>query len=154
MTAAQDLWASVVASYESTGLIALTALRDPSAEAIDTAVGESAAQAVIDLWPAYAQVDFDATNALHMEAGRQATIAMLWKRGGTAQNIAKVEWDDVWGDDGPVGRIRKVGARGRQGPGSTSGVSTQAENRNGQVLGWSDPDALPLGLLPLRRGAY
>lgn len=151
MTAAA-LWTAVKASYDSDGLIALTNIRDRAATAVDDTVGQNAAQGVIDLWPAYAQVTYDAANALHVEAAKRATIAVLWSRGGTSATIAKVEWDEVFGDDGLIGRVRKTGARGRAAPLTNSGVQTAAEESHGRaVAGWSDREALPHGLLPSRR---
>lgn len=154
MTAAA-LWAAVVESYDEDGLITLTNIRDRSATTVNTTVGENAAQGVIDLWPAYAQVAFDSNNTLHVEAGKRACIAMLWSRGGTAASIAKIEWDEVWGDEGLIGRVRRTGARGLTGPMTNSGVSMAAEESNGRaVAGWSDRESIPSGLLPVRRLAW
>jgi len=150
---AAELWAAVVASYDEDGLVTLTNIRDRGTVSIDTAVGENAAQGVIDLWPMYAEVEYDQANPQHVEVAKRGTIAMLWQRGGTASAIAKVEWDEVFGQDGMVGRIRRTGARGRQAPVSNSGVQTKSELAEGgqPVRGWSDPDSLPNGTLPLRR---
>ena len=151
MSAATELWAAIVASYEPTGLIALTNLREPDATTIDTATGQNAAQGVIDLWPAYAQVVYDKDNALHVEVGKRATIALLWQRGGTSATIAKVEWDEVFGSSGMIAMLRNVGSRARMEPVSNSRVRTTPETINGEsVRGWSDRDALPEGILPRR----
>ena len=152
MTSASELWAAVVVSYESTGLIALTNLRDPTAETIDTTQGEDAAQAVVDLWPLYAQVAYDSTNAAHVQVGKRACIAMLWERGGTSASIAKVEWDEVFAADGLISKVRKTGARGRRGPSSNSGVTQRAETTSSgqRVRGWSDRDSLPVNWMPNR----
>lgn len=152
MTAAA-LWTAVVASYDADGLISLTNIRDRSATTIDTTVGESAAQGVIDLWPIYAQIAYDASNATHVEAAKQGVIALLWRRGGTAASIAKVEWDEVFAADGLLSKVRSTGARSRRGPSTNSGVVTASEltedGRN--VRGWSDLDSMPHGILPSRR---
>jgi hypothetical protein len=92
MTDAADLWTAVVASYNADGLLQLTNIRNRAATSIDTAVGQSAAQGVIDVWPVYAQSAYDATNATHVEVAKRGVIAMLWSRGGTASQIAKIEW--------------------------------------------------------------
>jgi hypothetical protein len=146
MTAAA-LWTSVVANYESEGLINLTNPRDNNALAVDTTYGESAAQEVIDLFPLYGQVEYDATDSQHVAVGRRAVIAVLYERGGTTSSIAQVEWGEVFGDDGLLSKLKRTGARGRQGPSSNSGVSQKSElTSNGRrVRGWSDPDALPAG---------
>lgn len=155
MSDAIDLWDAVVAAYNEDGLVQLTNVRDRSATGINSAVGQSAAQAVIDLWPVYAQSDYDATNPTHVEVGKRGVIAVLWSRGGTASQIAKIEWGEVFGDDGMITKVRRTGARGRRGPASNSGVRQKAERdeSGGMVRGWSDIDALPANWLPTRRSA-
>lgn len=151
MTDATDLWAAVEASYDSAGLLALTNIRDRSATAVDDTVGADACQGVIDMWPAYAQVTYDAANALHVEVAKRAVIALLWSRGGTSATIAKVEWDEVFGESGLLSKVRRTGARGRTAPSSNSGVQSRSELSNGRaVRGWSDRDALPVNYLPSR----
>jgi len=147
MTAATDLWASVVANYESEGLVNLTNPRDNSATTVGTAYGESAAQEVVDLFPLYGQVVYDAASSQHLAVGRRAVIAVLFERGGTASSIAEVEWKEVFGDDGLLTKLKRTSARARQGPNSNSGVQQRSElTSTGQkVRGWSDPDALPGG---------
>lgn len=152
--AAADLWAAVVSSYDADGLVSLTNFRDRSGTTVNTATGESAAQGVIDVWPLYAQTDYDDDNPQHVEIGKFAVIAILWRRGGTSSSIAKVEWDEVFGAEGMVARVKMTGARGRPGPVSNSGVQQRSELVNGRaVRGWSDVDSLPTGILPLRRTA-
>lgn len=151
MTAATDLWTAVVAAYDDAGLISLTNIRDGAQGAVNTTVGQTAAQSVIDLWPAYAQVAYDATDALHVEVGIRGVIATLWERGGSATTIAEVKWDEVFGDDGLLAKVRRTGPRGRQGPRSNSGVTQRAENIGGRkVRGWSEPASLPRRFLPRR----
>ena len=153
MTAAA-LWVAVKASYEETGLVTLTNIRDRSAVSINDTVGEDAAQAVIDLWPAYAQEDYDANDALHVECAKQGVLAMLWRRGGTSTTIAEVKWSEVFSPDGLISRVRRTGARGHEGPVSNSGVSQATELDAGrQVRGWADRESLPSGILPNRRTA-
>ena len=152
MSDKSELWAAVVVSYDSDGLITLTNIRDRSATSVDTTAGEDAAQGVINLWPAYAQEAYDSTDDLHVEVGKRATIAMLWERGGTSSAIAKVEWDEVFSPDGLISRVRRTGARGRQGPNSNSGVTQKSElTANGRrVRGWADRDSLPTNWMPNR----
>ena len=147
MTAASDLWVSVVANYESEGLINLTNPRDNNATSITTAYGQTAAQEVIDLFPIYGQVTYDETSTLHVAVGRRATIAVLYSRGGTSSTIAEVEWTDVFGDSGIITKLKRTSARARQGPNSNSGVQQKSEltSSGGKVRGWSDPDSLPGG---------
>lgn len=154
MGAADDLWDAVVVTYDEDGLIALTNVRDRSATTANASAGLSAAQGVIDIWPAYAQVEYDPANALHVEVAKRATIAMLWSRGGSSSTIAKVEWDEVFGEGGLLEKIRRTGARGRQGPVTNSGVQSSSELSNGQaVRGWSDRESIPREILPSRRTA-
>lgn len=156
MSDATTLWASVVANYPEPALVSLTNIQDNSSVSVDTSVGESAAQEVIDLWPIYAQSDFDVTNSTHVTVGRRGVIAVLWERGGTSTEIAKVRWDDVFSNEGLIARVRRTGPRGRRTPSSNSGVTQSSELVNGrQIRGWSDPDSLPLGrgYLPQRRVA-
>lgn len=151
MTDATELWTAVVADYDADGLITLTNIRDRSATSVDTTVGQTAAQAVINLWPAYAQEAYDSTDALHVEVAEMAVIAMLWRRGGTSSTIAKVEWDEVFGADGLIARVRRTNARARSSPQSNSGVTQKAETINGRnVRGWSDRESLPNGIAPRR----
>lgn len=154
-TAADLLWKAVKEDYDADGLVTLTNIRDRSATSIDDIAGIAAAQAAINLWPAYAQCVFDPTNLLHLEAGELATIAMLWRRGGSASKIEQVKWDEVWGDSGIVAKIRATGARGRQAPKSNSGVQTAPEATSGgePVRGWSDRESMPTGLLSNRTSA-
>jgi hypothetical protein len=145
------LWNAVVASYDAEGLLALTNIRDRTATSVNTAVGQSAAQAVIDLWPAYAQEPFDATDPLHLEVGKRATIAVLWSRGGTSAEIARVEWAEVFGDGGMVEKVRRTGARSRGGPATNSELVVSRDSQEGRAAyGWSDRRAMPHGILPSR----
>ncbi|MCP4794032.1 MAG: hypothetical protein GY882_11995 [Actinomycetia bacterium] len=144
---ASALWTDVVANYESEGLINLTNPRDNGATAVVTAYGESAAQEVIDLFPIYGQVDYDATNSQHVTVGRRGVIAVLYERGGTSSTIAEVEWNQVFGDDGLITKLKRTSARARQGPNTNSGVRQKSEltSTGRRVRGWSDVDSLPLG---------
>lgn len=154
MTAA-TLWTAVKADYDSDGLITLTNIRDRSASTIDDTVGQAAAQAVINLWPVYAQETYDSADAAQVEVAEMGVIAMLWRRGGSAATIAKVEWDSVFASDGLVSKVKRTGARARSQPSSNSGVSQKSEltASGGQVRGWSDRDSLPPSYLPIRRTA-
>lgn len=141
------LWTSVLANYEQEGLVTLTNPRNNGATAVNTSYGESAAQEVIDLFPIYGQVVYDATNSQHVTVGRRAVIAVLYARGGTASTIAEVEWKEVFGDEGLIVRLKRTTARARQGPASNSGVRQRSElTSDGQrVRDWSGPDSLPGG---------
>lgn len=146
---ATDLWAAVVASYDSNGLLRLTNIESNEATAIDTTVGEDAAQTVINLWPIYAEEDYDATDATHVEVAKMGVIAVLWRRGGTSADIERVKWDEVFSPEGLIARVRRTGARGRTAPQTNSGVSQKSELQNGRaVRGWSDDESLPEGILP------
>lgn len=153
--AATALWAAVVLDYDSDGLLSLTNPRNPAASSIDTTTGESAAESVVNLWPVYAQAVYDSADAQHVEVAKLAVIAVLWRRGGTSTNIERIKWDEVFGANGAVESLRNTAARARPGPSSNSGVRQEAETTadGREVLGWSDPDALPGGrkYLPSRR---
>lgn len=153
MTAATELWASVELAYDAAGLVALTNIRDRAATTVNDTVGESAAQEVVDLWPVYAQEAYDSTNAAHVAVGRQAVIAVLWRRGGAATTIEQVKWDEVFGEDGMIAKVKRTNARARLSPGTNSGVQQSPETTTSgrQVRGWADKDSIPLGILPSRR---
>lgn len=143
---ATALWAAVVDGYEANGLIQLTNPRDRSAVAIDTTYGEKIAQSVIDIFKAYTQVDYDSSDALHVEVGMAACIALLWRRGGTSTNIEKVKWEEVFGGEGMANVLKKTDPRGHEGPSTNSGLTQPAENcEGGTYLPWSHPRALPGG---------
>lgn len=148
---ATALWAAVVVAYESKGLITLTNIRDRSASAIDTTVGESAAQQVIDLFPLFVQADYDAADARHVAVGMRATIAELWERGGSAAKIAKIEGEEVYGDNGLMEKLRQTSSRARPEPDTNSGVTQSVEQIDGQnVQGWSDLGSQARGTMPSR----
>ena len=128
------LWDAVKIRYDASGLITLTNIRDRSATSIDDTAGTQAAASVIALWPAYAQVEFDATSALHLEVG------------GASSTIEQVKWDEVFGTEGMIQKVRRTDPRARSGPRSNSGILTSQED--GQSYGWSDPKSLPSGVLP------
>lgn len=157
MSDATDLWDAVEASYDEKGLISLTNVNTNSATTIDTAVAHDAAQDVINLWPVYAQEDYDGSAATHVTVAKEGVIAVLWRRGGTAASIARVHWDEVFSPDGMISRIRRVGPRGRKAASSNSGVRQSSERLSdgSAVRPWSDPQALPSGrnYLPNRRSS-
>lgn len=150
------IWAAVKVSYDEAGLVTLTNIRDRDQTAIDDTVGEDAAQGVLDLWPIHAQVAYDGANATHVEVAKRATISMLWQRGGSSQQVSKVEWDEVFGDNGLIGRIRKTDPRAHGGPVSSSGVraSSDLDANGGPTRPWSDPANLPVGFRSRPRSAY
>lgn len=152
MTAASDLWTAVKADYDAAGLLTLTNIRSRGATTINDTVGTAAAQAVINLWPIYAQTAYDQTNVMHVEVAELGVIAMLWRRGGSASSIEQVKWDEVFGDNGAVSKLKRTSSRGHASPGSNSGVQPSSElTQDGRpVLPWSDRRSLPLGILPQR----
>lgn len=153
MTAATDLWAAVVVSYDNSGLVTLTNIRDRSQTAITTAVGEDAALGVLNLWPAFAQVDYDATDNLHIEVAKLGTIAILWRRGGSATTIEQVKWDEVFSPDGLISKVKRTGPRGRQGPKTNSNLTQPSglTSAGGRKLPWSHEASMPLGIMPSDR---
>ncbi len=153
MTDATDLFEAVKLVYDADGLITLTNIRDRTATSIDENVGDRAAQSVIDLWPAYAEVTYDSGNALHEEAAMLGVIAMLWRRGGSASEIEQVKWESVFGTDGVISRVRRTGPRGRQGPVTNSNMtqSSGLTANGGRVRPWADEESLPVNYLPTRR---
>jgi hypothetical protein len=149
---AANLWSAVVARYDEPALVTLTNRTDRSATTVNTTIGEAAARAVIDLWPIYAQEDYDESVAAHVEVGVAATIAQLWRWGGTATESARVKWDEVFGSGGMMERVQRTGPRGRRGPSSNSDVSTSSRAENGRLARpWADPASLPDGILPTDR---
>lgn len=150
MTAATDLFEALKLVYDSDGIITLTNIRDRAATTIDENVGDRAAQSVIDLWPAYAQIDYEPTDALHEEVAILGVIAILWRRGGSATSIEQVKWDEVFGADGAISKIRKTGPRARQGPKTNSNLtqSTGLTSSGRRKIPWSDRGAFPTGTMP------
>jgi hypothetical protein len=146
MAAKDELWTYVQSVYDSDGLLTLTNIRDRTATTVDATVGTAAAQSVIYLWPAYAQNNFDETNGLHLEVGAVAVISVLWRRGGASSGIEEVKWDQVWGPEGMIQKVRRTNARGRAQPKSNSGTITSTES--GNQYGWSDLNSLPAGYMP------
>lgn len=155
MSDATDLWDAVVVSYDSGGLTMLSNINAPDKESVDVDRGEDAAQAVIDLFPAYAQVAYSASTALHVQVAKRGVIAMLWEWGGASVTISEVKWDAVFADDGLMGKIRKVGPRARQSPSSNSNLSQASglTSSGRRFRPWADPESLPRNFLPLGRVA-
>jgi hypothetical protein len=151
MTAAA-LWTAVKADYDADGLITLTNIKNRAATTINDTVGTAAAQAVINLWPAYAQTAYDAANDLHVEAAEMGVIAVLWRRGGSSSTIEQVKWDEVFGESGVISKIRNTGPRARMAPVSNSGVDQAPERTpdGSPVRGWADRESLPPGFLSYR----
>jgi hypothetical protein len=150
MAAKDTLWAYVKTVYSAEGLLTLTNIQDRSATAIDDTVGLAASDSVINLWPAYAQVAFDETNALHLEVAVEGVIAMLWRRGGSSTSIEQVKWDTVFGASGTIEKLRRTSPRARSGPSSNSSTITSTPRTN--RYGWSDTASLPPGFLPRSSG--
>lgn len=151
-TDVSTLWSAVQSRYVTSILARLTNVEAPEATSINSTVGQSACTTVLGLWPAYAQIDFDRTNDLHIEVAVSGVIAELWRRGGSASSAAKVEWEQVWGSGGMVEQLRRTDPRSHRAPQTNSGVQQTAEDRYGRkIMGWSDIDALPHGVLPRRR---
>ena len=143
------LWAYVKTTYDAAGLVTLTNRSVRSATAVDDVVGLAQSQSVLNLWPAYAQVAFDAADPLHLEVAVEGVIAMLWRRGGAATSIEAVKWDTVFGEGGTIEKVRRTNPRSKRGPSSNSAVQTSREDSSGQKsYGWSDPRSLPQGTLP------
>lgn len=150
---ATDLWTAVVAAYPSQALIDLTNLDDRAATAVDTTFGETAAQAVIDLWPIYAQAAYDADDATHVEVGILGTIAMLNRRGGTSTQVEVITWDQVFGEGGVMEKLRRTGPRARIIPAASgnSQRSSEGTSSGSPERPWSDPDSRPYGISPQTR---
>ena len=143
---ASALWTSCKSNYHTQGLIELTNVQNRSATATDDTVGQLAAQAVINLWPIYTQIAYDSSDALHVEIAMQGVISMLYRRGGASTQIEQVKWDSVWDDEGLMGQLRKVKARGRKKP-QISGM-TKATRATRETKPWSDAARLPVNYLP------
>ena len=147
MTDATDLWIETKRCYNETDLTSLTNIRNQGASGIDDAVGERACTDVLALWPAYAQVAYDGTDSLHVMVAKEAVIALLWHRGGTAAGVSGAKWDDIWADGGLISKVRETGPRGRPSAATNSGLTQSSElQASGQrSKPWSDPAALPQG---------
>jgi hypothetical protein len=152
MTDATDLWSAVVVSYDDQTLQELTNINNVSATTVNTTAGQDAAQSVLNWWEIHSQIAYDGTNLTHVEVAKEGVIAVLYKRGGTSSTIEEVKWDDVFGADGLISKVKNTGPRGRQGPVSNSGVRTSPETVDGsQVKGWSDRDSSGADFMTARR---
>lgn len=153
VAAADTLWAAVKTRYAAGILISLT---NPGSGAttIDDTRGTNAATAVIALWPAHAQVDFDVDDATHLEVGVRGVVAQLREWGGTSSGAAEADWEEVFGNGGLIEKVRNTGPRAHAGPVSNSGVQPAPETQGGRrVRPWSGRESLPDGILPNRRTA-
>jgi hypothetical protein len=142
------LWTAVKAAYDEPGLKTLTNINVTDQNTVNDTVGTAAADHAIKMWPLYAEAVFDAVDGLHLAIGVRAVIAVLWERGGTAATIARLKSDDVFADDGLLGRLRKVGARARIAPDTNA---PDVDSVGGEVRPWSHRKSMPVGFLPSRR---
>jgi phage gpG-like protein len=150
MTDQSELWAAVKVSYDANGLIALSNIRDRTASAVDDTVGTDAALQVIDLWPLYAQVAYDNTDSQHLAVAKRGTIAVLYERGGSSSAIAKVEWDEVFGDGGLIIRPGVYAPRIPTDTTANQGVDTMARatfDKGAKVARWERKLANPSAAL-------
>ena len=147
---ATDLWTAVTAAYSTQALMDLTNPDDRSASTANATKGEAAAQAVIDLWPIYAQEDYDASSSLHVQVAVMGTIAMLHRRGGSSSEVDKVTWEEVFGPDGALMKLKRTGARARILPQISGNTqrSTEGTTSGTPQRPWSDSDSRPEGLSP------
>lgn len=145
MTDATDLWDAFKDRYSTADQVSLTNIDNRTATTVDDTAGAQAAQSVINLWPAYAEVEYDSTDTLHVEVGTFGVAALLWRRGGTATNIEEVKFEQVFGPGGMIEKVRRTGPRGRVSPSSTSRIRTSRDNDGAVVepYGWSDVRSLP-----------
>lgn len=145
MADADTVWAAVVERYSEPDLSQMTNPRQPEAMGrINTTFGTKAAEACLSFWPAYAQVEFDATNPLHLEVAVSGTIAVLFARGGTSTEIARIGWDEVFSNpDSMMAQLRNTGPRGRPKPISSA---PDTDNSGRPLKPWSK--SYPDGLMP------
>lgn len=140
------VWTAVKSAYDSDGLISLTNVRDNAATTIDDTAGTSAADHALNLWPLYAEIDFDVLDLRHLAVAIRAVIAVLWERGGVGTAAGQQEWKEVFSDeDGLMSRLRRTESRGQGGP-STSGPDVTTTGR--EVRPWSARESMPVGYLP------
>jgi len=147
MTDQSDLWDAVKASYDNDALIPLTRGTNTDATTIDDTFGIDAALGVLNLWPGYAQVDYDGTDGLHLETAKQGVIAMLWRRGGSSTKIEQVKWDTVFSAEGTIARVRRTGPRAHKGPQSNSNIrqASGLTSTGKRKRAWADVESLPRG---------
>lgn len=145
MTAAEDLFEALKLAYDKDGLVTLTNIRDRTKTVIDEIYGDATAQSVIDLWPAYVQIDYDETNALHVEVAMEMLVALFQKRGGYATTISEITWDQAIA---MLDRVKKTGPRGREGPQSNA---PDLSASGSELAPWSDESSFAEGIYPTRR---
>lgn len=156
MTDATDLWASVESHYDANTLTQLTNVKDVTATSADDTHGALVAQEFIDLFPQYAETDYDASDTTHVAIGRHGVVALLRKYRGSTSEVAQRDWDEVFGTDGMLVRLKLTNARAHGVPQSNSDTTRTAETSGGRnTKDWSDPDTLPGGssFLPSRETA-
>ena len=134
---ASALWTAVVARYDNGGLLSLTNVRTRNASAINTTVGEQAATDVINFYfPTLAQQAYDPLDSGHVALCVEGVIALLWKRGGTAQTISRVNWED-W--ETMAGKFKGVTSRARIVMSTNSQLTPSQEVPTGeQRRPWAD----------------
>ena len=145
MGTAEDLWTEVKTSYGTPLLTSLTG-GDRNGSIPDDVKGVDAAQGVLDLWEPHVQAKYDAADRQHVEVAKRGVIAMLWSRGGTGAEVARVKWDDVFGDNGLMVKLRRTGSRGRISPEKGDTYSRDIGDR--ARPNWSDPSRRPANSLP------
>lgn len=143
------LWTAVKAGYAVDQLIPLTNIMDRAVNAIDDAVGTSAAEQVLGLWELYAEFPFDVLDVRHLAVGIRAVVAVLYERGGFSADIAREEWQEIFSDsDGLLSRLRRTEARSRTGP-SISGPDLSADGK--ELRPYSHDKSMPVGFMPSTR---
>lgn len=143
------LWTAVKAGYAIDQLIPLTNIMDRGVDAIDDAVGTSAAEQVLGLWPSYAEFDFDVLKPTHMSVGIRWVIVVLYERGGFSAEIAREEWKEIASDDdGLLSRLRRTESRSRTAP----AISGPDLNSNGEeITPYSHRKSMPVNFMPSTR---
>lgn len=146
MADADTIWTAVKTAFAVDLLIPLTNIMDRSVNAIDDTVGTNAAQRGLDYWEMYSEVVFDVASTTHVTVAVRATMAILLEAGGVSSEMAQLEWDEVFGANGLLLKLKNVTARGRQGP-ATNAPDTDSSGQT--VKGWSE--SYPRGTVPRRR---
>lgn len=151
MTDKATVWTEVKAAYPAEMLAPLTNLYDRSSGSttVDDTVGQAAAQQFIDLFPDYAEVEFDASNRKHLARAIPGTVAILYQRDGLRTEEAKRAFDHVFGESGTMNALKRTGARARVEP-KTTAPDTLASGQERRA--WSHEKSLPTGFMPTGRG--
>lgn len=148
-----SLVTEVQARYDNQSLVELTNPRDPSGGGAPTTpnatkLAQAASSIQNGYFPLYVNATYDSTDALHVEIACEGVIALLFKWGGTATNVASVTWAE-WVERAQALAEVDTGARDKILPTSNSSLTRSTEVEAGETVRPAfDDDAFRQNLNP------